>query len=328
MNKLRDQCQKQEETIKEQEGELDSRKQELQKLKDEENALEKEFDTSMKEKEKISVQLQDTQIQISQVRAMVTQLEEIQRQMKDALLVCKAAVEEDNVALVTDYSLAIEPEFRDFKRALLSPEEKAQESKFQTVKDIPESQCQLLAFNHSQSAPSDSFKPPHPAAFDSTQFDHKDAGFDDDDSWHQGNSWNNQTSDPFAASNKPDPFAATNDVPAKDVSRLLMLSFDYLRFDSSQNGKDAFGSDPFAILHAPAQGSSPSHAPESPSPALPPKKAKQPPPRPAPPRPVQGPKGDTMSSSFANFDDFDIKVSLSINSLLHIFRFVLFHVLC
>jgi epidermal growth factor receptor substrate 15 len=97
---------------------------ELQKLKDEENALEQEYDKSLKEKEKITVQLQDTQLQISQVRAMVTQLEEIQRQMTDALELCKVAIEENNAAIVSDYSLGIEPEFRDFKKALLSPEEK------------------------------------------------------------------------------------------------------------------------------------------------------------------------------------------------------------
>jgi vacuolar-type H+-ATPase subunit I/STV1 len=127
VNKLKDQCQKQEETIKEQEGELDSRKQELQKLKEEEQALEKEYDSSLKEKEKISTQLQDTHVQISQVRAMVSQLEEIQRQMKDALLSCKAAVDENNATMVSDYSLTIEPEFRDFKRVLTSPEEKPKE---------------------------------------------------------------------------------------------------------------------------------------------------------------------------------------------------------
>ena len=63
-----------------------------------------------------------------------------------------------------------------------------------------------------------------------------------------------------------------------------------------QPGKDDFGSDPFAALHAPTgqgqvlspntQKSGPPR-PESPSPALPPKKSKVPPPRPAPPRPVQ-----------------------------------------
>lgn len=69
---------------------------------------------------------------------------------------------------------------------------------------------------------------------------------------------------------------------------------------SMQPNKDDFGSDPFAMLHAPTAAShavSPSSSlgpksgppprPESPSPALPPKKAKQPPPRPAPPRPSQ-----------------------------------------
>lgn len=102
---------------------------ELQKLKDEEHALEQEYDKSLKEKEKISVHLQETQLQISQVHAMVSQLEEIQRQMKDALALCKVAIEENNAVIVSDYSLSIEPEFRDFKKALLSPEEKAKDGK-------------------------------------------------------------------------------------------------------------------------------------------------------------------------------------------------------
>lgn len=71
------------------------------------------------------------------------------------------------------------------------------------------------------------------------------------------------------------------------------------RFFLFQPNKDDFGSDPFAILHAPTAASqilspSPNNQrapprPESPSPALPEKskKAKQPPPRPAPPRPMQ-----------------------------------------
>jgi epidermal growth factor receptor substrate 15 len=101
---------------------LGSRKEELQKLKDEEHSLEQEYDRSLKEKEKISVQLQDTQLQISQVRAMVSQLEEIQRQMRDALALCKVAIEESNPVIVSDYSLGIEPEFRDFKSVLVSPE--------------------------------------------------------------------------------------------------------------------------------------------------------------------------------------------------------------
>jgi hypothetical protein len=47
--------------------------------------------------------------------------------MKDALELCKVAIEENNAAIVSDYSLGIEPEFRDFKKALLSPEEKPKE---------------------------------------------------------------------------------------------------------------------------------------------------------------------------------------------------------
>lgn len=202
---------------------MDSRKQELQKLKEEENTLEKEFDSSMKEKEKISVQLQDTQIQISQVRAMVTQLEEIQRQMKDALVVCRAAVEENNASLVTEYSLNIEPEFRDFKKASLSPEEKAKDGE---LRDFPKNLqtfiVLLLAFNDSQSATNDPFKPSRPAVAFDESFENKTTGFGDDDSWH-GNSWNKQANDPFGASNKPDPFAASHDATVKDVSFAFSL---------------------------------------------------------------------------------------------------------
>lgn len=72
VNKIREQCQKQEETIKDQEGELDSRRSELQKLKDEETALEKEYDTNLSELQSLSTKLQDTQLQISQVIYFVT----------------------------------------------------------------------------------------------------------------------------------------------------------------------------------------------------------------------------------------------------------------
>ena len=93
----------------------------------------------------------------------------------------------------------------------------------------------------------------------------------------------------------------------------------------SQEDKDAFGCDPFAVLHAPTRDGAPAPPrPTSPSPALPPKKSKQPPPRPAPPRPAQPPAvkrpsqtdlfssgNDSFSSSgggFADFSDFDSKV--------------------
>lgn len=166
VNKLRDQCQKQEETIKEQETELDSRKQELQKLRDEESALEKEYDTSLKEKEKISVQLQETQLQISQVRAMTSQLEETQRQMRDALVLCKGAIEENNAAVISDYSLNIEPDFREFKAVLLSPEEKAKDgecaAKFPVSHHLtPCSFPQLSTTSNRRTALSTHHNPPH-----------------------------------------------------------------------------------------------------------------------------------------------------------------------
>lgn len=67
VTKIREQCQKQEETIREQEGELDSKRSELQKLKDEEAALEREYSENQSNLDKLSKTLQDTQLQICQV---------------------------------------------------------------------------------------------------------------------------------------------------------------------------------------------------------------------------------------------------------------------
>lgn len=67
MAKIREQCQKQEETIREQETELDSKRGELQKLKDEESSLEKEYEENKQKLDKLSKSLQDTQLQICQV---------------------------------------------------------------------------------------------------------------------------------------------------------------------------------------------------------------------------------------------------------------------
>lgn len=65
--KLREQCQKQEETIREQETELDSKRGELQKLKDEESSLEKDYEENKRKLDRLSKSLQDTQLQICQV---------------------------------------------------------------------------------------------------------------------------------------------------------------------------------------------------------------------------------------------------------------------
>lgn len=67
MNKIREQCQKQEDTINEQEGELNAKRSELQKLKDEENSLQKEYDENNRELQKLTNHLQNTQLQISSV---------------------------------------------------------------------------------------------------------------------------------------------------------------------------------------------------------------------------------------------------------------------
>lgn len=80
--------------------------------------MEREYDTGLKDMDKLSRQLQDTQLQISQIKAMVSQLEEIQHQMNDALAMCRSAIEANDPQLVSEYSLKIEPEFREFHEAL------------------------------------------------------------------------------------------------------------------------------------------------------------------------------------------------------------------
>jgi epidermal growth factor receptor substrate 15 len=137
VNKIRDQCQKQEDTLKEQEGELDSKRSELQKLKDEENSLNKQYDEGLNELQTLSKNLQDTQLEISQVRCrktrnfgfsnvrfsqkvrlMLSQLEENQRQMNDARSMFRMAIESDNPNIVSEYTLQLEPEFQEAKRLL------------------------------------------------------------------------------------------------------------------------------------------------------------------------------------------------------------------
>lgn len=44
---------------------------------------------------------------------MVSQLQESQRQMKDALTMCKSAIESNDPSYVSDYSLKLEPDFRE-----------------------------------------------------------------------------------------------------------------------------------------------------------------------------------------------------------------------
>lgn len=57
-------------------------------------------------------------IWLLQIKALVTQLEENQRQMNDALAVCKQAIEANDPAQASYFSLKIEPDFREAKTAL------------------------------------------------------------------------------------------------------------------------------------------------------------------------------------------------------------------
>ncbi|XP_037951924.1 epidermal growth factor receptor substrate 15-like 1 isoform X2 [Teleopsis dalmanni] len=313
VNKIREQCQKQEETINEQEGELNSKRSELQKLKDEETALQKEYDEKNRELQKISKHLQDTQLQISSVRSVVTELLEIQRQMTDALLMCRAAIENQEAELVTEYQLKIEPDFDDAKRTLEKKIEEPKSDPFDDNKTSTNTNINNTGFV-SNGFENDPFAGTNVTNPIRTGFDDSfsattgfDSGFD---AFGSNVGSFGQQSDPFGG----DAFGANKTNTAI----------------TPEPGKDDFGSDPFAALHAPTgqgqvlspntQKSGPPPRPESPSPALPPKKSKVPPPRPAPPRPVQGPVRTTQptmdafgststSGGFADFDDFDNKIS-------------------
>ncbi|KMY96426.1 epidermal growth factor receptor substrate 15-like 1 isoform X4 [Drosophila simulans] len=298
VTKIRDQCHMQEETINEQEGELNAKRSELQKLKDEEASLQKEYDSNNRELSKLTNHLQATQLQISSVRSMVTQLLETQRQMTDALLICRAAMENQNAELVSEYQLKIEPDFDEARKTLTK--------EVQLPKDDPfEENNSGVANKATNGFGSDPFsgQPANKPAI-STGFDDSfnmssgfDSGFDAFGQSGTGSAFGQTQRDPFGG----DAFAANK-------SNAI----------TPEPGKDDFGSDPFAALHAPtgqgqvlspnAQKSGPPPRPESPSPALPPKKSKVPPPRPAPPRAAQPTGGfGSGGGGFADFDDFDNK---------------------
>ncbi|GAB0100609.1 epidermal growth factor receptor substrate 15-like 1 [Sergentomyia squamirostris] len=284
VKKTNEQCAKQEETIKEQEVEVESKRSKLQSLKDEELSLSRQYDKNTKELEDLTIKLQDTQLEFSQMKAMVTQLQESQRQMRDALDSCKSAIETSDPDVVTDYYLKLSPDFREVQQSL-EAESKPKESS--------------------------------PPATQSYSFDNK---FEDDpfkpkttDSWADSSGFDDSFDTPFngqtqAANNAfGDPFGGSATTNATAIS--------------SNDAKDKFDEDPFAILHAPAAGgnvhtniaptSQMAYRSTSPIPALPPKKAKQPPPRPAPPKSMQNKVKpfESESNDFANFADFEKHLS-------------------
>ncbi|XP_017010387.2 epidermal growth factor receptor substrate 15-like 1 isoform X2 [Drosophila takahashii] len=302
VTKIRDQCHMQEETINEQEGELNAKRSELQKLKDEETSLQKEYDSNNRELSKLTNHLQATQLQISSVRSMVTQLLETQRQMTDALLICRAAMENQNAELVSEYQLKIEPDFDEARKTLTKELPLPKDDPFEENNSGAANQA-TNGFGSDPFSGQQTSKPAISTGFDdsfnmSSTFD---SGFDAFGQSGAGSAFGQTQRDPFGS----DAFAANKSSAV-----------------TPDPGKDDFGSDPFAALHAPtgqgqvlspnAQKSGPPPRPESPSPALPPKKSKVPPPRPAPPRasqPTSGfGSGGGGGGGFADFDDFDNKL--------------------
>ncbi|KAH8375470.1 hypothetical protein KR200_008230 [Drosophila serrata] len=301
VTKIRDQCQMQEETINEQEGELNAKRSELQKLKDEETSLQKEYDDNNRELSKLTKHLQNTQLQISSVRSMVTQLMETQRQMTDALLICRAAMENQNAELVSEYQLKIEPDFDEARKTMNKEVVMPTDDPFEENNSGAANQATNGFASDPFSGQQQASKPAISTGFDdsfnmSSGFD---SGFDAFNQSGTGTGFGQTQRDPFGS----DAFAANK-------SNAI----------TPEPGKDDFGSDPFAALHAPtgqgqvlspnAQKSGPPPRPESPSPALPPKKSKVPPPRPAPPRASQPTSGfgGSGGGGFADFEDFDNKL--------------------
>ncbi|KAL9692358.1 hypothetical protein quinque_016385 [Culex quinquefasciatus] len=214
-----------------------SRRSELQKLKDEEQALEREYNSCTKDVDRLTSQLQDTQLEISQVKAMVTQIQEYQRQMTDALAMFRNAIDTNDPSLVSDYSLKIEPEFREAKQAL---EEKEVEN---ANKRDPFGDNKAAAAANGFGGVSDGetgFGDDFKTNGFATQFDtNTNNGFQSGGGFDDGfaNAFDTKPRDPFGSGgDHADPFAET-------------------RAAAAEAPKDEFGCDPFAILHAPTNAS-------------------------------------------------------------------------
>lgn len=113
---------------------------------------------------------------------MVTQLLEAQRQMTDALLLCRAAIEANDAVIVSDYSLQIEPDFAEARRVL--------EKKAETPKKVQEV---TAAFTPNISDFTDPFGSSTKSGFD----DSFSARFDDNFSSSGFGQQSALTSDPF-----------------------------------------------------------------------------------------------------------------------------------
>ncbi|VVC36699.1 Hypothetical protein CINCED_3A000698 [Cinara cedri] len=282
VDNLRKQADEQELTLKVQEAELSSKKQELEELKTLEHKLEKDQTEMGKKLDELNNMLQNSQLQISQIKNKVNQLEENKRQMEDTIESTEKALAEGNIYAIPDSLLTFNLEFRDLECSRLL-------GKLVDNKDSFENMNGFTVTNG-----------PHDESSFKTDF------FTNNDTFSTNNKVDAFSNDPFTSfddsrtrSQSTDPFGGETNA-SKSSDR--------------HEDKDAFGCDPFAILHAPTRPSSapPPQRPESPTPALPPKKGKQPPPRPAPPRPApyHAPTSHTsssISSEFADFSNFNTK---------------------
>ncbi|XP_050440385.1 epidermal growth factor receptor substrate 15-like 1 isoform X2 [Adelges cooleyi] len=282
VDNLRKQADEQEIILKNQEAELSSKKQELEELKTQEHKLEKDQSDMSFKLEELNKMLQNSQLQISQVKNKVNQLEENKHQMENMIESTEKALADGNIYGIPDSLMTLNLEFRDVECSKLLGKLVDNKSSFENVNGFG------LA-NES----SNSFK---------TDF------FANNDAFSTSSKLDSLSNDPFASlddsrarSQSTDPFGGDS-----NTSKLT----------DKHEDKDAFGCDPFAILHAPTRPNSapPPQRPESPTPALPPKKGKQPPPRPAPPRPApyHAPTSHTNSSAnseFADFSNFNSKFS-------------------
>ncbi|XP_025423267.1 epidermal growth factor receptor substrate 15-like 1 isoform X2 [Sipha flava] len=286
------QADEQELTLKVQEAELSSKKQELEELKILEHKLEKDQSEMSKKLDELNNMLQNSQLQISQFKNKVNQLEENKRQMENIIESTQKALVEGNIYAIPDSLLNFNLEFRDLECSRLLGKIMENKDSFDNVNGF--SPTNEKGGSHNEN----SFK---------TDF------FTNNDAFSQNHKTDAFSNDPFTSfddsrtrSQSTDPFGGETNVS---------------KSSDKYEDKDAFGCDPFAILHAPTRPSSapPPQRPESPTPALPPKKGKQPPPRPAPPRPAPyhapvSHNSSSTSSEFADFANFNSKFSQNIKS--------------
>ncbi|XP_060531051.1 epidermal growth factor receptor substrate 15-like 1 isoform X2 [Cylas formicarius] len=303
VDKLRTQALEQSKLVESQETELKTKKEQLEGLKLEEQHLEQQKNDSLQKLESMTTKLQETQLYISQAKALITQLQEQTRQINDAITLCDVAVNNNNADHVPDTVLRIKPDFKEAEHSNFGIKTEKQNG----FTSDPFS-CQNGPTNNSFGTPkNDPFK---------LQSSHSDAF---------NTAFQPAVTDEFASGN-----FETNFSPSENDPFTAFDSVDKKSTVVNEHNKDAFGCDPFAVLHAPTRDTStasshstgPPPRPSSPSPALPPKKSKQPPPRPAPPRPSLPPTvkkqpdlfgGDPFNDNiggnggFADFSNFESK---------------------